>query len=42
MKEMRHGDIIEIGKNARKYYEMNFERSFLLNKAEELFSSITE
>ena len=40
MKEMRHESIIKIGRNARKYYDRNFERSFLLNKAEKLFSAV--
>jgi len=40
MKAMRElGTLHEIGTNAREYYTNNFERSFLLNKAEELFSS---
>ena len=40
MKEMRDRDITEMGRNARKYYDRNFDRSLLLSKAEELFSSM--
>ena len=39
MKAMRERGILhEIGTNAREYYTNNFERSFLLNKAEIIFN----
>jgi len=40
MKVMLHDGIIDFGGNARKYYDENFERSFLFNKAEQILSSI--
>jgi len=40
MKEMLHDGIIDFGGNARKYYDENFERSFLFNKAEQIFNSV--
>jgi len=41
MKEMRdRGVLNELGRNAREYYDKNFERSYLLNKAEKLFNSM--
>lgn len=41
MKEMRASGVLDVmGRNAREYYNKNFERSFLLNKAEILFNSM--
>ena len=37
IKEMPNSTLVEMGRNGRKYYEENFERSMLMNKAEELF-----
>ena len=39
MKEMQYKDIINMKISAKKYYDRNFERSFLLNKIEQLFNS---
>ena len=40
MKEMSSEKISKMGVNARKYYENNFERSFLFNRAEKIFASM--
>jgi len=40
MKEMQSGGIAEMGRNARKYYDRNFERSYLFGKAEDIFKSM--
>jgi len=40
MKEMLNDAMIDLGGNARKYYNENFERSFLFSKAEQIFNSI--
>ena len=42
MKTLREKDISEMGENARKYYEDNFERSYLFDKAENIFRTMCE
>jgi colanic acid biosynthesis glycosyl transferase WcaI len=37
MKKMGTDELSEMGQNARKYYEENFERSYLFNRAERIF-----
>ena len=40
MKAMGEKDLFQMGKNARKYYDDNFERSYLFNKAENIFAEM--
>jgi len=40
MKKLPSEVIVGMGKNARDYYDTNFEREFLFNKAEHLFNSM--
>jgi hypothetical protein len=40
IKDMDAEEIIEMELNARKYYEDNFERSFLFDKLEKIFFSM--
>jgi len=40
MKAMGEKDLSQMGKNARKYYDDNFERSYLFNKAENIFAEM--
>ena len=40
MKKMNKKEISKIGQNARKYYEDNFERSYLFDKAENIFTTM--
>jgi glycosyltransferase involved in cell wall biosynthesis len=42
MKTMREKDLSEMGENARKYYDDNFERSYLFDKAENIFRTMCE
>jgi colanic acid biosynthesis glycosyl transferase WcaI len=42
MKTMRGKDLSEMGENARKYYDDNFERSYLFDKAENSFRTMCE
>ena len=42
MKTMREKDLSEMGENARKYYNDNFERSYLFDKAENIFRTMCE
>ena len=42
MKTMREKDPTEMGENARKYYDENFERSYLFDKAENIFRTMCE
>jgi colanic acid biosynthesis glycosyl transferase WcaI len=42
MKTMREKDFSEMGENARKYYDENFERSYLFDKAENIFRTMCE
>jgi glycosyltransferase involved in cell wall biosynthesis len=42
MKTMREKDLYEMGENARKYYDDNFERSYLFDKAENTFRTMCE
>ncbi len=40
MKAMREKDLSEMGENARKYYDDNFERNSLFDRAEYIFKSM--
>ena len=40
MKKMSADEITALGVNARRYYEENFERSYLFNKAEVIFEDL--
>ena len=40
MKKMSADEITALGVNARRYYEENFERSYLFNKAEGIFEEM--
>ena len=40
MKTMREKDLAEMGENARKYYDDNFERSYLFNRVERIFEDM--
>jgi colanic acid biosynthesis glycosyl transferase WcaI len=40
MKTMREKDLSEMGENARKYYDDNFERSYLFNRVERIFEDM--
>ena len=40
LEKKMHEEIIEMEFNARKYYEDNFERSFLFDKVEKIFLSM--
>lgn len=40
MKNMDDNEIAEIGANARKYYDENFERSYLFNRAVRIFEDM--
>ena len=42
MKTMREKDLSEMGENARIYYNDNFERSYLFDKAENIFRTMCE
>ena len=42
MKTMREKDLSEMGENARKYYDENFERSYLFDKVENIFRTMCE
>ena len=42
MKTLREKDLSEMGENARKYYDDNFERSYLFDKAENIFRTMCE
>ena len=42
MKTLREKDLSEMGENARKYYDDNFERSYLFDKAENIFRKMCE
>ena len=37
---MTHEHLSDMGKNAEKYYNQNFERSYLLDKAENILESM--
>ena len=40
MKTMKEKDLSEMGENAKKYYDENFERSKLFNKIERIFNGL--
>jgi hypothetical protein len=40
LQQMGTDEVSEMGQNARKYYDENFERSFLFEKAESIFDEM--
>ena len=40
MKSMKAEELLEMGLNARRYYNENFERGYLFDKAESIFEEM--
>ena len=40
MKSMKEKELLDMGLNARRYYNNNFERGYLFDKAENIFEEM--